>query len=411
MGHSGFSGGAFRSLSCGNYRIYWISMCLSSMAIWMQNTVQPWLAYSMTDSPFLLGTVSAVQFMPLLLLSPFAGALIDRAPKRALLLITQAGFMLNALTMASVVFWGRVSFGLVLLVAFLTGMINVVNLPLRQAWISSLVDRDMVVNAVALYVTAFNLARVAGPAAAGFMMDGVGLGGCYLINAGLFFCALVGLAFVRPVAPERKKPASLREIRGDLISGFGYVRRRPEILTVLLILAVTGIFSINYSVLLPVLAIEVLGMGEMGYGSLMSVVGIGSCLGAIAVAARSQEGPRGFFLYASPALLAAMWMVLPACSGPAAYLGLAAIGFFYISCSSTANAALQSWCEPEYLGRVVSFYTLVTAGTSPIGNLFSGTVCDFFGVRAGMFCCGAAACLGLMIIRLAGPGTKGRPAA
>ena len=151
-------------------------MCLSSLAIWIQNAAQPWLAYSMTDSPMLLGTVSALQFMPLLLLSPVSGVLIDRFSTRTLLLVSQAGFVGTSLFMAGAVFSGRVSFGVVALVAVLTGLINVINLPLRQAWISSLVAEEMVVNAVALYSAAFNLARILGPAATGFLMEGLGLG-------------------------------------------------------------------------------------------------------------------------------------------------------------------------------------------------------------------------------------------
>ncbi len=283
-------GSPFRSLRDGNFRLYWCSMCLSSLAIWIQNAAQPWLAYSMTDSPMLLGTVSALQFMPLLLLSPVSGVLIDRFSKRTLLLVSQAGFVGTSLFMAGAVFSGRVSFGVVALVAVLTGLINVINLPLRQAWISSLVAEEMVVNAVALYSAAFNLARILGPAATGFLMEGLGLGCCYALNAGLFLCALLGLAFVRGPHPRHRAPATLGAIREDLRSGVRYVAGHRAVLSLLAALGTAGIFSINYSVLLPVLAVEVLDRGEVGYGMLMSVMGVGTFLGAFTVAAGRKGG-------------------------------------------------------------------------------------------------------------------------
>src|SRR5699024_11088850 len=134
-------------------------------------------------------------------------------------------------------------------VAVLTGLINVINLPLRQAWISSLVAGEMVVNAVALYSAAFNLARILGPAAASFLMEGLGLGCCYALNAGLFLCALLGLAFVREPHPRRRAPATLGAIREDLRSGVHYVAGHRAVLSLLAALGTAGIFSINYSVL------------------------------------------------------------------------------------------------------------------------------------------------------------------
>ena len=391
-------GSPFRSLRDGNFRLYWCSMCLSSLAIWIQNAAQPWLAYSMTDSPMLLGTVSALQFMPLLLLSPVSGVLIDRFSKRTLLLVSQAGFVGTSLFMAGAVFSGRVSFGVVALVAVLTGLINVINLPLRQAWISSLVAEEMVVNAVALYSAAFNLARILGPAAAGFLMEGLGLGCCYALNAGLFLCALLGLAFVREPHPRRRAPATLGAIREDMRSGVRYVAGHRAVLSLLAALGTAGIFSINYSVLLPVLAVEVLDRGEVGYGMLMSVMGVGTFLGAFTVAAGRKGEPSAFFLRVSPGLLALTWFVVAGCDGIAVYAALAANGFFYVSFSSSANVALQLWSDPAYVGRVISFYTLVLAGTSPIGNLYAGRLSDRFGVRVGCAACAAAAlvCMGLI---------------
>ena len=401
-------GNPFESLHDPNYRIYWLSMCLSSFAIWIQNAAQPWLAYSMTDSPMLLGTVSALQFTPMLLLSPFSGVLIDRFSKRTLLLISQAGFLMTSSLMAVLVFSGAIHFGLVAMVAVLTGLVNVVNLPLRQAWISSLVPRDLMVNAVALYSSAFNLARIVGPAVAGFVMNGLGLGFCYAMNAALFTVALIGLTFVHPIYSDPPHaPVTFASVRRDLVSGLRYALDHRQILVTLLELAATGIFSINYSVLLPVLSVEVLHSDELGFGILMSVVGVGTFLGAFVVATWSKGGPQKFFLRTAPVLLALTWPVIAMCDGFLPYIALIACGFFYVSFSSTANVALQLWTEPAYVGRIISFYTLVIAGTSPIGNLYSGRITEQFGVWVGAAACGIAALLCLMVIRV-GEGFAGQ---
>lgn len=235
--------------------------------------------------------------------------------------------------------------------------------------------------------------------AAGFLMEGLGLGCCYALNAGLFLCCPAG---AWPLSgnphPRRRAPATLGAIREDLRSGVRYVAGHRAVLSLLAALGTAGIFSINYSVLLPVLAVEVLDRGEVGYGMLMSVMGVGTFLGAFTVAAGRKGEPSAFFLRVSPVLLALTWFVVAGCDGIAVYAALAANGFFYVSFSSSANVALQLWSDPGLCGAGHQLLHAGAGGHLAIGNLYAGRLSDRFGVRVGCAACAAAAlvCMGLI---------------
>ena len=384
----------FQSLDNKNYRLYWQFMSLSSLGSWIMNAAQPWLAYRMTDSPFMLGIVSALQYMPVLLFSVFAGVAIDRFSKRKILLVTQFGYVFVSALMAFLFYSGLIRYGLVLLMAAIFGFLNVLNMPLRQALINQLVPKQDLLNAAALYASTFNLCRVIGPAMVGLLAAKWSIGVCFALNTAVYLVSTIGVFFVElPQDHKNLHRATFRAVWRDARQGLKYALERRPIYEVLIMLAITGIFSINFSVLVPVLSVEIMHSDALGFGTLMSVVGIGTFIGAFWVASNSKEGPQKFFLYAAPLILAALWFIVCLGNSVIIYVALALSGFFYISFTSTANAALQLCTEQEYLGRIVSLNTLVIAGTSPIGNLFSGYLADLLGVRWGIFCCGLAALL------------------
>lgn len=378
----------FMTLHNPNYRIYWSAMCVSSIGIWMQNIAQPWLAYSMTDSPLLLGIVSSVQFLPLFLFSLFAGVLIDRFSKKRLLKLTQTMAALLSLMMFFLVYTHRIQYWHVLVIAFLMGTVNVINFPLRQVFINELVDKESLMNGVALYSTAFNFARIIGPALAGFILAWWGIGICYLINS-LTFLVVVGSLYFIKIKEVGKKPVVPHTVIADVKEGLDYALRDRQIRDILFVLTVTGIFAINYSVLLPVLAIKVIGQKEVGFGFLMSTVGIGTFLGAFIIAASSKNGPRRLFLFKAPLIIGALLIFIGFCrENYLIYIALALTGFFYVAFSSTANTALQIHSLSTYMGRILSLYNLVLVGTSPLGNLFSGAIANCFGVGWSFIACG-----------------------
>ncbi|HHT62933.1 MAG: MFS transporter [Bacillota bacterium] len=390
----------FFTLRNPNYRIYWLAMSVSSIGIWMQNVAQPWLAYSMTDSPLLLGIVSSVQFLPLFLFSVFAGVLIDRFPKKRLFMLNQTIAALLPFTMFLLIYTNQICYWHILVIAFLMGTVNVINLPLRHVFINELVDKEDLMNAVALYSTAFNFARIVGPALAGFVMAGLGIGICYLINSATFLIVVASLFFIKTRSVE-KNPPSTHTVITDVKDGIVYALKNCHIRDILFVLAVTGTFAINYSVLLPVLASEIVEQKEVGFGLLMSMVGIGTFLGAFTIAASSKNGPRQLFLFKAPLIMGALLILIGMCrKNFLIYIALVLTGFFYVSFSSTASTALQLYSPSDYIGRVLSLYNLVLVGTSPLGNLFSGAIANQLGIYWGFIACGLAVfiCYGLYFL-------------
>lgn len=378
----------FMTLSNHNYRIYWLAMSVSSIGIWMQNIAQPWLVYSMTDSPLLLGIVSSVQFLPLFLFSLFAGVLIDRFPKKLLFMLTQTMTAMLSLIMFILVYANIVEYWHIIVIAFLMGTVNAINLPLRQVFINELVDKECLMNAVALYSTAFNFARIIGPALAGFIMAWLGIGTCYFINGLTFLIVLGSLFFIKTKVVE-EKPVVSHAVIADVKEGLNYALRNRQVRDTLFVLAVTGTFAINFSVLLPVLANKVVGQKEIGFGLLMSTVGIGTFLGAFTIAVSSKNGPRKLFLFIAPLIVGVLLILIGICrQNYLIYIALALTGFFYVAFSSTASTALQIHSPPAYIGRIASLYNLVLVGTSPLGNLFSGAIANHFGVGWGFIACG-----------------------
>ena len=364
------------------------------MGIWIKSAAQPWLAYYMTGSPFMLGIVSALQFMPVFLFSLFAGVAIDRFCKKKILLVTQFGYVCISALMAYLVLSDQIRYDLLLVIAALTGFLNVFSVPLRQTLISQLVPKQDLLNAVALYSISFNLCRIIGPALVGLLTAKWNIGVCFVLNTTIYSIAAIGLFFVKlPQDHKISYHTTFRTVLHDIRQGLKYACERRPIYEILIMLAITGIFSINFSVLIPVISVEIMHLGALGFGTLMSVMGIGTFIGAFWVASHSREGPQKFFLYAAPIILAALWFVVFWGEGVIIYISVALSGFFFISFTSTANAALQLRTEKEYLGRIISLNSLVLAGTSPIGNLYAGFLSDLFGVRWGVFYCGLAALL------------------
>ncbi|SMC80586.1 MFS transporter [Papillibacter cinnamivorans] len=372
-----------------NFRLYWLGMCVSLAGTWMQNTAQPWLAYSLTDSPFLLSLTGVMQFTPLIFLSLPAGVLIDRIPKKRILLITQSSSLAVTLCLALLVWTGQVRYWHILVASAALGVVNTLDMPARQSFVVEMVGKEDLGGAIALNSMAFNLARVFGPALAGVVMTLYGTAMCFYVNSFSFAAVLLVLAFIHP-AYSPPPPAERRGVREEIMEGLRYIRRKPYLIRVMGGIFVTLLFAGNYNVLVPVLAKTVLGMGESGFGILLSCLGVGSFFGAAFVASGSRQGPREYILRRFPYLVAALLLLtgLSRQFVPAA-LCLAGMGFFLVSYTSTANAAVQYRTEDRYRGRVMSVYVLVFCGCAPLGNLVSGAVAEHLGASAAYWICGA----------------------
>lgn len=387
----------FASLKHRDYLYYFCGMCVSTIGTWMQNTAQPWLAYTLTKSAMLLSLVSALQFVPVLLFSLFAGVLIDRLPKKKMLLITQTLLLFITLALSLLVLSGRIRYWHLLISATLMGFVNTLDMPLRQAFVVEMVGHDDLMNAVALNSMTFNIARMVGPSIAGLVMGSFGIGGCFLANSVSFAAVLISLFFIRPKPCAIPADCDKTSVFGSIREGLDYIRKHEVLLVTLLITAVVSTFAPNFSVTIPVFAKQVLGQGETGYGLLMSAMGAGALCGALLIAALSKSGPKRFVLFAVPVLVG-IFLALVGYTSLfwQTCVMLALTGFFFVAYVSSANSNMQIYTEDRFRGRVMSVYTFINAGSTPVGNLFVGVTATLYGARMGFIASGAAVVL-LMI--------------
>jgi len=243
-------------------------------------------------------------------------------------------------------------------------------------------------NAIALNSSVFNMARVIGPALAGIIMATMGIAFCFYINSLSFAAVIAGLFFIHPIINQKKTRRS-GELFSDIKDGLRYIVRHEYLSKTIQMVAIVGIFAMNFNVLVPVFAKEILGQNEAGFGFLMSMVGVGSFAGAMLIATMSKSGPQKFVLNVVPLFIAAL-LILTGFTNiyMLTGLGLAASGLCFVAFISSANSSLQLNATDEYRGRVISVYMLVFGGSVPIGNLYSGIISDHFGPRAGFIACG-----------------------
>ena len=379
----------FPSLKHKNFRMLWFLEIFSLLGVWIQSTSQSWLVYKLTSSPFFLGLVSAMQFMPVLILSVFAGVIIDNFPKRKVLLLTQYSLAILAFVLGVLVISGYVKYWHILVFASLLGIINTFDMPTRHSIIMEFVGSEDVMNAVSLNSATFNVARMVGPAIAGVLMKYIGIGYCFIITAILYIPIIIFLATTQQSSVNKKK-INIKGILTDVLDGIKYILSKKVLYVLIFLVIVMGIFALNYSVFIPVLAKDVLKMDSSGYGNLMSSLGVGAFLGSMVVSLRSKDGPKlKFILYSI--LIVATTLVF---SGYATTFILVALllaitGFFNNVFFTNANSMLMINSEDEYRGRVMSIYTLAFSGTSPIGNLFCGTLIDKVSVKSAFVWCGS----------------------
>jgi len=371
--------GTFTSLRLRNYRLFFVGMLVSNTGLWVSRTATDWLVLMiLTDrSATALGLAVALSFLPIPLLAPWGGAIADRWPKRRLLVATQTASALLAGVLATLVLSGAVTLWQVYLLTLLQGVLNALDNPTRQAFVSELVPGTHLANAVGLNSASFHAARLVGPAAGGLLIAAVGVGPAFIVNAVSFAAVLVALL--------RMRPADLLPVpggagRGGVREGLAYVRTRPDILLIMFCVFMLGTFGMNFAITNALMATAVYGVGPEGYGLLGSLMAIGSLSGALLAARRRQPRLRvlvlalaGFAAFATAAALSPSYWLFGVLLIP---LGLCAI-----TAMTTANARVQLTTEPHMRGRVMALYMAVFMGGTPIGSPVIGWVGDAFGPR------------------------------
>ena len=370
---------ALRSLRSRDFRIFFGAQTMTQIATYMQAVAEAWLVLSLTSSPLLLGLINTLHWGPILLLALPSGAIADRVAKRRLLVATQAAQACTALTVAMLVGTGVVAYWHVGVLALCAGLANTLFNVVKQSFMIETVDRDEVVNAVALSSAAFNGARIVGPAAAGLVIAGVGLAPAFALGGATHLVVVAALAMLRVEGRPRHQRSTT--IRQDIAEGLAYARHTPETRAVLAVLFVISFCTFNFSMWVPLLATNVLGQDARGFGFLMGAVGVGAVGGAFTVGTVVPRRPPLALLHASAAVgcaaLAALCMVE---SVWVSAVGLFVMGYASVIASAGCNTALQLDSPDALRGRVMGLYTLIHGGCFPIAAPLIGAVAERWSV-------------------------------
>ncbi len=384
-----------------DFRLFWSGQLVSLIGTWMQSVGQAWLVLELTGSPFHLGLVTALQFTPILLLSPVGGALSDRFPKRRIILLTQAAMMGQAFVLAALVWSGQVRYWHVAVLAAIYGLGRAIDIPARQSYITDLVGRSDLANAVALNSLVFNGARIVGPAVAGLLIARFGVGLAFFLNGLSFVAVLAALLATR--TPGNPDPAGRLGIRAGIWGALAYAARTPPVAFTLSLIVAVSVLVLNFNVVVPLIAKDVLGEGAHGFGLLMSSLGAGAVMAGVGLTLLRRGRPSLRFLAVSATVLSAGTASL----GLVGHFGTAAVLLVGLGCcqilfSTGCNTTLQLTTPDALRGRVMGLYALANAGMTPFGSLLVGTVAEHLGVRAACLVGGSGGLVAVAVLVLVG---------
>lgn len=381
-----------RAFGHRDYRIFWFTQLSSLTGTWVQSLAQSWLVLTLTGSPAALGLIGVCQFGPTLVLGLPAGVLVDRLPKRRLLMGTQIAAAVITGVLAVLVATGQVQLWHIYAAAIALGVVSAVDMPARQSYVVDLVGRDALMNAIALNSALFNTTRVAGPALAGVLLAAFGPAVCFVLNAVSYLPVIAGLGVMRTLGrPQRD--AHVGSAVERLREGLAYARQSAEVRLPIVLAGLMAIFGMNFGVWAPLLARDALDIGASGFGLLMSSVGVGSLAGALTLAFRGRRPAPRVMLAA-----ALLFGVLEIALGLVAGLGLpavlamalmAGIGFAMSTTMAQANTTVQTNSPDHLRGRVMSIYLTVFAGSTPIGAALAGFIAGIWGAPAAVAIGGA----------------------
>ncbi len=384
------AGDTFRSLHVRNYRLYFTAQIISVSGTWMQTVAQAWLVLKLAPagrSGIDLGLVTALQFLPMLLLGTWGGLIADRLNKRSVLYVTQSVAGVLALVLGLLTALHVVHLWEVFMLAGFLGFVNLVDNPARQTFVLEMVDRDDLPNAVSLNSVVMNSARVIGPAIGGVLIAFVGLAVCFEVNAASYLAVIIGLSLMHSSELHRSTPVP--RARGQLRAGFRHVWSTPGLRDPLLLVAVVGTLAYNFQVVLALLAKFTFHGGAGVYSALTSLMGGGAVIGGLVVATRSKPdihrltlvgmvfGALILTLAAAPTLPIALVVIFP--------MGAASIAFI-----ATANSTLQLRADPSMRGRVMALYAIAFLGTTPIGSPLVGWISQVSSPRVALAIGGVA---------------------
>jgi MFS family permease len=386
----------FTSLRVPNYRRYFTGQVISISGNWMQMVAEMWLVVQLTGNGLAVGIAPALQFLPILLFGGLGGVLADRMPKRRLLMMTQAAMAIPALTLWGLTLAGSIDLWMVYLLVLCRGAVTAIDNPARQSFVTELVGRDRTVNAVALNSVLVHTARIVGPAAAGGVIAGFGVGTCFLLNSLTFIAMLIALYRMDPARLHTPKMAERQ--KGELRLAWAYVGSTPALYIPLAMMALVGTLSFNFQVLLPLFADFTWHGTAATYALLTSSMAVGSVCGALAAGARGTVSAR-LLVFSSFAFGVLLLAAAVAPTLPLQVAALVPLGAVSVTFASGVNSTLQLEVTPEMRGRVMALYSVVFLGSTPIGAPLVGWLAEVWGPRAGLVVGALAALIAAVVAR------------
>ncbi len=384
------TGETFASLRVRNFRLFFVGQIVSQTGTWLGMVAQTLLVLHLTDSGVALGLLTAAQFGPVLLLGAWAGVVADRSDKRRLLLIVQSLAMVQSFAMGALAFMGEPPLLAIYGVAMAGGVLTAFDNPTRRSFVVEMVQRHDINNAVSLNSALMTGSRVVGPALAGVLVMTVGFGWTFVVDGLSYIAVLVGLAMMRP--SELHPSPALERAKGQVRAGLRYARSVPQLWMPLVMMAVIGTLAFNFQVVVPLFVTQDLGGSDQTFTLLFSVLSLGSLVGALVVARRTETTVRRVGLTAM-AFGASMALLAVAPNQGIAFLVGPLIGVASIAFMTSSTALVQTEAAPEMRGRVLALQAMVFLGSTPIGGPVVGWIAEHLGARYAL-AVGALACLG-----------------
>jgi MFS family permease len=381
---------AGRALKHRNFRLFFFGMLISVTGTWMQTLAQGWLMGTLVGwdkAVVYIGLLGVVQFLPVMMLGLFGGIIADVWPKRRTVMATQTAAGLLALALGGLDYFHVVAVWHIFVLAFLLGLVNAVDMPTRQSFVVEMVGSDDVANAIALNSAVFNGARIIGPAIAGVLIGILGTALCFTLNGLSYAAVVVSLIAMRDSelmpAARLAVPRTVKAVGSNLSEGLRYCGRTPVVLLAIVVIGFVSGFGMNFNVVLPVMAANVLKVGSEGYGLLFTAMGAGALISALAVASLAR--PRVRVLLGGGIVLGLAELLLASTSS----FTLALVAVFFcgagaIATAASANSLVQVTVPGPLRGRVMSVYTTVFVGSSPVGNGLTGGVGGLLGTPAAL---------------------------
>ncbi len=364
----------FRALKYRNYRLFFAGQSISLIGMWIQNVAMGWLVYRLTGSATLLGVVGFAENIPVFLLTPFAGVLVDRWNRRRIFVVTQLLFMIQAFLMSFLTLTGMIQIWHIILLSVVLGIITAIDATTRQSfWLEMIENKEDLGNAIALNSTMYNSARLLGPTFAGFVIAAVGEGICFLLNGISYIAVIIALMTMR-LSPKVQELRETNFFQG-LKEGIKYASGILSIRYTLLLLALISFIANPYLVLMPVFAKEVLGGGAMSLGYLVGCSGLGALIGAIFIASQKSNHNLADFIFGGALVSGIGFLVFSASKE----LWLSLISVFVISFGimliiAFCNILIQTFVDDDKRGRVMALHVLALMGMTPFGNLLLGSL-------------------------------------